>query len=350
VKRGPWSLSLAGAIIWVLILQAYAGPKARTKPDAAPLPTAVSIPNTRRFEFASKVNGHRYAVSVALPYEPCPEHGCGILYVLDGDFYFASAADAVRLGNAPGVVVVGIGYPNSPAFVQVVLSRHQPLSAPYNSMPKSQAAIELERTYDLTLPATDEELAAQRAITVDALTSTSVGGLDDFLTMIKTDVKPRVAALVSVDSTNQAIFGHSLGGLAVLHALFLNPGAFRTFIIASPSIWWNNSAVLLDEPKFAAAVQTGNTNPRVLLTTGSDESTAPRVVPPNWGMSAAEVGTALRRARMVDNAGELAARLKVLQGSAGYVADYAVFDQQDHGISPWPALGRGISFAFPHGP
>jgi enterochelin esterase-like enzyme len=181
------------------------------------------------------------------------------------------------------------------------------------------------------------------------MTSKSVGGLDDFLKTIEIDVKPRVAKLVSIDPTNQAIFGHSLGGLAVLHALFVNPGGFRTFITASPSIWWNMSSVLLDEPRFSAAVQAGTVKPRVLLTIGSNESTAPTIIPPGWGMSAAELDTALQRARMVQNVAELAARLKALRGNEGYVVDYAVFDQQDHGISPWPAIGRGIPFAFKRG-
>jgi hypothetical protein len=274
--------------------------------SAAATPTDVSISNTRRFEFASTINSHRYVISVGLPDERCPERGCGVLYVLDGDFYFASAAGAARLGNAPGVVVVGIGYPSRPAFVKSVLSEHQPLPAYFNSMAPSQAAVELERTYDLTLPATDQELVAQRDITVSEMTSKNVGGLDDFLKTIEIDVKPRVAKLVPIDPTNQAIFGHSLGGLAVLHALFVSPGGFN-------------------------------------------ESTAPTIIPPGWGMSAAELDIALQRARMVQNVAELAARLKALRGNEGYVVDYAVFDQQDHGISPWPAIGRGIPFAFKRG-
>ena len=345
VRSSRW---VCGAIALGMLLGACRDHKDPAQRIGTPLLAAVSIPNTQRFEITSTVNAHRYAISVALPYEPCPKQGCGVLYVLDGDFYFASAADAVRKGNAPGVAVVGVGYPDDPAFVRGVLARHQPLPALLNSMAQSQAAVELERTQDLTLAATDEELAAQRQVTAYELTATDVGGLDDFLKTLETDVKPRIATLITLDSSNQAIFGHSLGGLAVLHALFTNPGAFRTFIIASPAIWWNERAVLLDESQFAQAVRSGAAEPRVLLTVGGEESTAPKVVPSNWGMSAAEVDSALQRARMVENVRELAVRLTALRASTGYVAQYAVFDQQDHGISPWPALGRGISFAFPH--
>jgi len=60
--------------------------------------------------------------------------------------------------------------------------------------------------------------------------------MDDFLKVIETDMKPRVFALAPVDRGNQTLFGHSFGGLTVLEALFREPGAFRTFVAASPSI------------------------------------------------------------------------------------------------------------------
>jgi hypothetical protein len=41
------------------------------------------------------------------------------------------------------------------------------------------------------------------------------------------------AELVRVDADNQALFEHSIGGLAVTFALFTEPNAFRTFIAAS---------------------------------------------------------------------------------------------------------------------
>ena len=87
-------------------------------------------------------------------------------------------------------------------------------------------------------------------------------------------------------------------------------------------------------------------SPRVLVTIGSTESTAPKV-PASWGVDPADLEALIHRARMVENGSELVARLKALHGSAGYVvADYAVFDKESHATSPWPALVRGISYAF----
>jgi len=177
--------------------------------------------------------------------------------------------------------------------------------------------------------------------------SKNVGGLDDFLKTIETELKPRIALLAPTDPANQAITGGSLGGLAVLHALFVEPNAFRSFIIASPSIWWNNRAVLADEANFAADVSAGRASPHVLLTIGSEESTPPKVIPSGWNIDHAALAAEYSKARMVENSRELAARLEAIHGSVGYVFEYAVFDKQLHSLSAWPTLGRGIPFAFP---
>lgn len=303
----------------------------------------VSIPNTRRINFVSRVNGHEYSISVALPWVPAPESGYRVFYVLDGYAYFASAVEAIRT-NAPDVVVVGIGYPEDPAFIGRILEKRGPQRG-LDGMAAMVQAYVMERMYDLSLPMSDDALAMQNMPGV-ALTANHVGGIDDFLATIETEVKPLVEDMVSIDQSNQALFGHSLGGLAVVHALFVEPKAFRTFIAASPSIWWNQKAVLVNEAKFSAAVDAGVISPRVLVTMGSDEDEV-KVVPAGLGIDQADLEALVQRARMVENARELTARLQALRGSNGYqVQDYALFAKQGHGISPWPALGRAVDFAF----
>ena len=46
------------------------------------------------------------------------------------------------------------------------------------------------------------------------------GDADAFLRVIEKEIKPGVEALVPINRSNQALFGHSDGGLAVVHALF----------------------------------------------------------------------------------------------------------------------------------
>jgi predicted alpha/beta superfamily hydrolase len=353
LRRSPSSPGRAASLLSAVALLALGLPAAAqgSAPSAAaavrPLPAEVSIPNTRHLEFVSKVNGHRYALDVALPFDPAPAKGYRVLYVLDGNDYFASATEAVRVnGNAPGVIVVGIGYPNDERFIKQVLDRHRPLPPQPGSEPSFQTARGIERQYDLRLPASEAVLAGQVLPGFPVMKPADVGGLDDFLKTIETEVKPRVAALAPVDPDQQVLFGHSLGGLAVIEALFSEPGAFRTFVAASPSIWWGESAVLAKEAAFSAEVASGAAHPRVLITVGAEEAQLPKL-PPSMAAALPQLQKLVAKARMVGNACDLAGRLKALHGAAPYeVADCAVFSDQGHNLSPWPALGRAVSFAF----
>jgi predicted alpha/beta superfamily hydrolase len=305
----------------------------------------IVIEKAVRVDFRSAVNQRRYSISVALPLVAAREKGYRVLYVLDGYWYFASAMEAVRK-NAPDVVVVGISYPDDPAYIQSVLERHPSLPVWFKSEPAFRSVVFLERFYDLTLPASDAVLTSDLRSYGITLGVRDVGGLNDFLKVLETEIKPRVVAMAPIDSSNQTIFGHSLGGLAVLHALFVAPGAFRTFIAASPSIWWSEEAVLRGEAKFADAVRAGTTKPRVLVTVGSEEQTADPKVAAQFLLDSAEFAAQVRRNRMVDNALELTERLNALPASGDFKVEYAVFPAQSHGIAPWPALGRAVSFAF----
>ena len=83
------------------------------------------------------------------------------------------------------------------------------------------------------------------------------------------------------------MFGHSLGGLFALHVLFTHPESFKTYLVLSPSIWFNNRVVLGHEAAFAASVKSGKISPRVFVAVGGEEETLPPVIPP--GMTREQV-------------------------------------------------------------
>jgi uncharacterized protein len=309
----------------------------------------VSIAKTRRLNFVSAVNGHRYALSVALPLQATPGARGRVLYVLDGPMFFATAAEAVRSDpGAADVVVVGIGYPEDADFVAGVLARRsssQPGHVP--SAATARTAHLLERVYDLTLPASEEALAEQRIPGLSELRLGDVGGLDDFLKTLETDIKPRVLEIAALETATAVLFGHSLGGLAVLHALFVEPVAFDSFIAASPAIWWNHEAVLKNEAEFSRAVSAGDVTPRVLITVGAEEDSVPRSIAARLNVDPETLSGVIRGARLIENARELTFRLQALRGVTPYhVADCAIFPKQGHILSAWPALGRAVAFAF----
>jgi predicted alpha/beta superfamily hydrolase len=82
-----------------------------------------------------------------------------------------------------------------------------------------------------------------------------------------------IAGMTQVDTARQAIFGHSLGGLFVLWCLFRRSGAFRSYMAASPSIWWGERCILADEKAFLETASPTTGKSRLLLTAGSLEMT-----------------------------------------------------------------------------
>jgi uncharacterized protein len=315
---------------------------------AKPPRAEVAIANTRRIDFTSKITGRAYSLSIAMPWAPPPPGGYSALYVLESYAYFASAVEASRLNVLmPGVVVVGIGYPEDRAYIDAALAAREPVPAWMLMGPRSIAAYTLERQRDLTLPASDAALAAWSAPGVLTYEQETTGGLDGFLRMIEEEAKPRVDALAPIDRANTALFGHSLGGLAVVRALFRNPGAFRSYIASSPAVTWADGAVLDGEAAFTAAVLAGQASPRVLVTLGADEGEAVNL-PDEIGLKASDETLTDLGVRTVHDIAALARRLKALNGQGETrVADLAVFPHQGHGIAPWAALGRAVSFAFP---
>ncbi len=64
------------------------------------------------------------------------------------------------------------------------------------------------------------------------------GGADAFLAFIVDTLKPAVVEAFAVDPAAQVLYGHSYGGLFVLHALSTRPDAFSAYLAASPALWW----------------------------------------------------------------------------------------------------------------
>ena|SRR5687767_11935679 len=97
------------------------------------------------------------------------------------------------------------------------------------------------------------------------------GGADLFLRIIEEEVKPFIAARYNVDSTRHIIWGHSYGALTALRSLFRNPTAFSTYGLSSPSIWYNDREVLVDEEAFSKRARAGEFRLSILIISAGDE-------------------------------------------------------------------------------
>lgn len=316
------------AIVLVLLgfLASNAWAGAHPRSANTPLGAEAAVPMTRQVDFASTVNGRRYRIQLAMPGSPPPKQGFPVLYVLDGDGYFGTYAAAVRLRamahEISPAIVVGIGYPDAAGDLGVALRR---------------------REYDLTPTDADAETKALSANMGGA--ALEFAGADAFLKVLETEVKPRVAALAPVRAGHDILFGHSLGGLFVLHALFTHPESYRTFLALSPSIWWNHEAVLQEERGYVARVEKHAVAPRLMLAVGGNEQAVPAPPYPP-GVTREALEGLVARAAMIDNVRGLAGRLEKLPGGPGYEVRAKVFDGESHNSVAWASVNAFLDFAL----
>lgn len=273
--------------------------------------TAVTLPRSENLDLVSRA-GRPYRLFIAWPAEEAPAAGFPVIYLLDANAAFATMVEAMRMQSrhpeATGVepaVIVGIGYPTSEPFD---IAR---------------------RTFDLTPPPFD------RRISIDDPTgSRAVGGAPELLRFIAEEVVPVVEPRFAVDPNRRALFGHSFGGLFVLHALFSRPDLFAGYVAASPSIWWRDRAILAEEEAFCrrGSLPEG----RLLAVMVGALEQAARSPAPADGRA-----PDLTARRMVDNARELAERLGVLD-PARLAVHFHLLAEETHPSSLPVAISRSL--------
>ncbi|WP_406695280.1 alpha/beta hydrolase-fold protein [Singulisphaera sp. Ch08] len=286
-------------------------PAARTGPaDHSTSP--VTLPRTEQFDLRSKA-GLEYRIFVAGPTGEVPTSGSPVIYLSDGNSNFPVLLNAARRlsRGAQPAVVVGIGYPSEDGAV------HRE-----------------RRTVDLTSGTSAESAnPRQRA----SLTLQSAGN-DQFLAFIEDELKPVIEQKHKIDRGRQTLFGHSFGGLFVLHVLFNKPEAFQTYLASSPSIWWNDASILTEEKAFAKRYANQEVKARVLISVGEWEQKASSHIPKDR----ADV---LKQRQMVGSAKDLTTRLVATQIKGLSVA-FREFAEEEHGSVVLPAASRGIRFAL----
>lgn len=176
----------------------------------------VCLENTEQFSIASKyVIGEKYVIQVGLPIGYTSTHkSCPVLYVLDGDKSFGMTkeiADWLMWSNEiKNIIVVGISY-------------GQGMEAWWS-----------KRARDYT-PGKD---------TIFGKDFRNAGGADNFIKFIKTELFPVINKTYRTNPDSSAISGLSFGGLLSSYILFTQPEMFKSYIIISPALVWNNKSIL----------------------------------------------------------------------------------------------------------
>jgi len=144
------------------------------------------------------------------------------------------------------------------------------------------------------------------------------GKADDYGRMLLEELKPSIDARYRTIANDTAIGGSSLGGLVALHLGLQHPDVFRAIAALSPSVWWDDRAILREVDTFSGP------RPRIWLDVGGREG-----------------AEALRDARALEE------RLR-RRGWSGETLRYYEDRRGDHSERAWARRGRMVlEFLFP---
>jgi predicted alpha/beta superfamily hydrolase len=154
----------------------------------------------KRDSLHSTILNEKRVIQVVLPekYKPGSKEKYDVLYVLDGDWNTKLAVDMQHFieGEAymPPTIIVGV--------------------------------LNVDRDRDLT--------------PIHVPQPQTSGGADKFLGFLRDELIPYINKTYPSNGDN-AIFGHSLGGLFVMYTLLNQPQVFKSYIAADPSFWFNHN-------------------------------------------------------------------------------------------------------------
>ncbi|NYT57597.1 alpha/beta hydrolase [Alcaligenaceae bacterium] len=263
-----------------------------------------------RFETHEMVSadGQRtYRIDLSIPRKPPSNKGYPVLYMLDGNATMVTLTDqdlaSVSGGNP--LVLVAIGY-DTPDRLDVKA-----------------------RSYDYTPPV----LENGKRVQAPAVRGRVGGGADIFLHFINTQIKPLVRARANIDSRQESLWGHSYGGLFVLHTLFTQPNAFGRYIMGDPSAWWYDGAIMQDWENFDTSLAIGKQVTILVGTRAPATRRTTRQPPPPQSIN---------RAAFLRTASK-----KVTDGlrQAGVQASYEEFPEYGHGDMSRVSLERALQDA-----
>lgn len=206
----------------------------------------VTLPNTDTHLLYSEELQQHYLIDVFLPagYQP-----------KESEFQFPKYPPIYVLNSRPNAVMAAMLRHVSEMSREIIIGID---FADENGNPVDSFAA---YTRDLT-PTADDDWA--QASTVGA-----GGRAEDFIQFIENEVKPFVNETYNVNKNNETLVGHSFGGLFGLYVLFNHSDSFNRYVIASPSIWWDDAVTFEFEDSYANSHS--NMAKKVFISVGSKE-------------------------------------------------------------------------------
>lgn len=175
-----------------------------------------------QFRVSSPDGQRNWRVHLAIPKASVPEAGFPSFWMLDGN---------AALMDLDTPLLEELGAQSVP--LALVFIAHE-----------SEMRIETAARYrDYTPTLLPPETAGLREFVT--------GGADALLEFIERTIRPAINQRMKLDSQDQSLWGHSLGGVFVLHTMFTRTGAFQNYIAASPSMWWGEGVPAIEAKRFA---------------------------------------------------------------------------------------------------
>lgn len=290
MKHGRgWSavmcLALAGCAMSVPPPAGQDTAKQGTATEAAATPGVV-LPDTEALRVHDPV-GRDYPIWVALPadYAAHPEKRYPVLYVTDALYSFPLVRSVRNLVGQQGV--------NIENFILVGLPPQEGLTSKQSR----------SRDYTPSNPVRKADGYYSDDVTY--------GGAEHYRDFLAAEVLPMIDARYRTDPARRAFAGHSYGALFGAYVLTTQPDLFSTYILSSPSLWFDE--LLLPRMQDNAVVPAQPT--RVLLSVGSYETVKPG---PRYSTGN----------DMLRQAGDFTAQLQ--RGGRKLQVDNVVIDGEDH--------------------
>ncbi len=86
----------------------------------------------------------------------------------------------------------------------------------------------------------------ESAVERDKKETPTSGGSEKFIAFLEKELQPYIEKKYKTTSS-KTLIGQSLGGLLAATIVLKHPALFNTYIIVSPSLWWNDGSLLTQE-------------------------------------------------------------------------------------------------------
>lgn len=198
--------------------------------------TPYELPRSSVIELEEKSSGRIYPLFIQLPpsYAANTDLTYPVIYLTDAHYSFPIVSGAMRFPMNSGVmqhsIIVAVSYEKGSPGASSRIRDYTPTSA---------------KTW-----------------------KQQTGNAQGHMAFVRENVMPFIESQYRASKTDRTFVGNSLGGLFGAYILFTEPDLFSSYILGSPSVWFDDNAILstpLTEPK---------TKIKVYLSVGAHETPA----------------------------------------------------------------------------